>query len=85
MFQASLDDVADGRTFTMPVDDAATSKLPMILFFATDDARAEHARLLAAGVEVDPEPVEQPYGIDFGLRDPFGNHVRIAQMSAPPA
>lgn len=55
------------------------------LFFATDDARAEHDRLLAAGVEVDPEPVEQPYGIDFGLRDPFGNHVRIAQMSAPPA
>lgn len=37
MFQASLDEVADGRTFTMPVDDAATSKLPMILFFATDE------------------------------------------------
>lgn len=37
MFQASLDEVADGRTFTLPVDDAATSKLPMILFFATDE------------------------------------------------
>ncbi len=25
------------------------------------------------------EPVEQPYGIDIGLRDPFGNHIRIVQ------
>ena len=26
-------------------------------------------------------PIEQPYGIDFGLRDPFGNHIRIAQLT----
>ena len=37
MFQASLDEVADGHVFTLPVDDVATSKLPMILFFATDE------------------------------------------------
>ena len=37
MFQASLDEVEGGRTFTLPVDDVATSKLPMILFFATDE------------------------------------------------
>lgn len=25
---------------------------------------------------------EQPYGIDVGLRDPFGNHIRIVQLKA---
>jgi catechol 2,3-dioxygenase-like lactoylglutathione lyase family enzyme len=55
------------------------------LFFSTADARGAHARLKAAGVDIDDEPVEQPYGIDFGLRDPFGNHVRIAQPHSPAA
>jgi catechol 2,3-dioxygenase-like lactoylglutathione lyase family enzyme len=50
------------------------------LFFACDDAWKTHAELKAKGVEVTEEPVDRDYGIDFGLRDPFGNHVRIAQM-----
>src|SRR5918996_3018433 len=50
------------------------------LFFRTDDAHKTHAELKAKGVEITEEPVDQPYGIDFGLRDPFGNHLRIAQM-----
>jgi catechol 2,3-dioxygenase-like lactoylglutathione lyase family enzyme len=50
------------------------------LFFACDDAHETHAELRAKGVEITEEPVDQPYGIDFGLRDPFGNHIRIAQM-----
>ena len=50
------------------------------LFFQTDDAHKTHAELKAKGVEITEEPVDQPYGIDFGLRDPFGNHLRIAQM-----
>jgi catechol 2,3-dioxygenase-like lactoylglutathione lyase family enzyme len=50
------------------------------LFFRCDDAHKTHAELKEAGVEISEEPVEQPYGIDFGLRDPFGNHIRIAQM-----
>jgi uncharacterized glyoxalase superfamily protein PhnB len=37
--------------------------------------------LRAKGVEFTQEPTEQPYGIDFGLRDPFGNHIRVAQMA----
>jgi catechol 2,3-dioxygenase-like lactoylglutathione lyase family enzyme len=49
------------------------------LFFACDDAAEIHAALKAKGVEVD-ELMDQSYGIDFGLRDPFGNHVRIAQL-----
>ncbi len=50
------------------------------LFFQCDDAWKTHAELLAKGVEVTEEPVDRGYGIDFGLRDPFGNHIRIAQM-----
>jgi predicted enzyme related to lactoylglutathione lyase len=50
------------------------------LFFQTDDALKTHAELKAKGVEITEEPVDQPYGVDFGLRDPFGNHLRIAQM-----
>jgi hypothetical protein len=30
------------------------------------------------------EPTERPYGIDFGLRDPFGNRIRIGQMAPKP-
>ena len=48
------------------------------LFFRCDDAYRTHADLRAKGVEITGEPVDQPYGIDFGLRDPFGNHIRIA-------
>ncbi|HJX45166.1 MAG TPA: VOC family protein [Geodermatophilus sp.] len=54
------------------------------LFFTTDDAHQTHAALKEKGVDLPEEPVVQPYGIDFGLRDPFGNSVRIAQMSPPP-
>jgi catechol 2,3-dioxygenase-like lactoylglutathione lyase family enzyme len=49
------------------------------LFFTTDDAAKTHAELKDKGVEVD-DLMDQPYGVDFGLRDPFGNHVRIAQL-----
>jgi catechol 2,3-dioxygenase-like lactoylglutathione lyase family enzyme len=49
------------------------------LFFNTDDAYAAHAELKAKNVELAEEPTTQSYGIDFGFRDPFGNHIRIAQ------
>jgi hypothetical protein len=38
--------------------------------------------LLAKGVEFTQELVEQPSGTDGGLRDPFGNHIRIVQLKA---
>lgn len=50
------------------------------LFFACDDAYKTHAELKAKGVELTEEPEDRGYGIDFGLRDPFGNNVRIAQL-----
>ena len=48
--------------------------------FTTSDCRQEYESLKAKGVEFTQEPVEQPYGIDMGLRDPFGNHIRIVQL-----
>ena len=52
------------------------------LFLLSDDVHATYAALVEAGVEVTQEPVEQPYGTDFGIRDPFGNHVRVSQPHA---
>ena len=54
--------------------------LPGSLYVTTDDARATFELLKAKGVEFTDEPEERPYGIDFGVRDPFGNAVRIGQM-----
>ena len=48
----------------------------------TDDARAAHATLVSRGVDITDEPTEKPYGIDFGIRDPFGNRIRIGQLAA---
>ena len=49
------------------------------LFFTTDDCRKTYEELVAKGVEFTEEPTERPYGIDCGLRDPFGNHIRFSQ------
>jgi catechol 2,3-dioxygenase-like lactoylglutathione lyase family enzyme len=50
--------------------------------FATDDCQKTYENLLAQGVEFTQEPTERFYGIDIGLRDPFGNHIRITQLVA---
>jgi catechol 2,3-dioxygenase-like lactoylglutathione lyase family enzyme len=50
------------------------------LFFRCDDAYKTHAELKEKGVELTEEPEDRGYGIDFGLRDPFGNNLRIGQM-----
>ncbi|HLS26220.1 MAG TPA: VOC family protein [Beutenbergiaceae bacterium] len=50
-----------------------------VAMFNTDDCHATYAALRARGVEFTQEPVQQPYGIDCALRDPFGNHIRITQ------
>ena len=49
------------------------------LFFTTDDCRGTYDELRKKGVEFSEEPSERPYGIDCGLRDPFGNHIRFSQ------
>ena len=51
------------------------------LVFITDDARALYDTLRERGVtDFTQEPTEHFYGIDMGVRDPFGNPIRILQQ-----
>jgi catechol 2,3-dioxygenase-like lactoylglutathione lyase family enzyme len=50
--------------------------------FEVDDARAEYERLVAAGVDITDEPSDKSYGVDFGIRDPFGNKLRLGSRMA---
>ena len=36
----------------------------------------------AKGVDITDEPTEKPYGVDFGIRDPLGNKIRIGSRKA---
>ena len=48
--------------------------------FTTDDCKALYAQLKARGVtDFTQEPTEHFYGTDMGIRDPFGNAIRILQ------
>jgi uncharacterized glyoxalase superfamily protein PhnB len=49
------------------------------LGLTTSDCRKTYETLKARGVEITSEPTEHFYGTDFGLRDPFGNQLRIVQ------
>jgi catechol 2,3-dioxygenase-like lactoylglutathione lyase family enzyme len=51
------------------------------LCLSTDDAHKTYEDLRAKGVDITDEPTRRPYGVDFGIRDPFGNAIRI-QASA---
>ena len=44
---------------------------------AVDDVHKTYEELVAQGVEFTEEPTERFYGTDCGLRDPFGNPLRI--------
>ena len=48
-------------------------------FFYTDDAYKTYEDLKAKDVEIIDEPTDRFYGIDMGIRDPFGNHIRITE------
>ena len=48
--------------------------------FQTDDTRGLYETLKARGVtDFTQEPTDHFYGIDMGVRDPFGNAIRILQ------
>ena len=49
------------------------------LFIATDDCRETIEQYRERGVDIVEEPSERPYGIDAGIRDPSGNHIRVTQ------
>lgn len=53
------------------------------LVFVTDDARGLYETLQERGVtDFTQEPIDHFYGTDMGLRDPFGNAIRILQPKA---
>jgi predicted enzyme related to lactoylglutathione lyase len=70
----SMDDATAGE-----VREHVTKGVAGSVVFTTDDCRATYEQLVAKGVEITQEPMERPYGIDMGIRDPFGNHLRITQ------
>jgi catechol 2,3-dioxygenase-like lactoylglutathione lyase family enzyme len=47
--------------------------------FNTDDCQQAYDELKVKGVEFTDGPSERDYGTDFGIRDPFGNAIRILQ------
>jgi uncharacterized glyoxalase superfamily protein PhnB len=52
--------------------------------FTTTNCQAVYEDLKKKGVEITQEPVTHFYGTDIGIRDPFGNHLRIVQLAEPP-
>lgn len=51
------------------------------LVFLSDDIRGLYETLKARGVtDFIQEPTDRFYGTDMGLRDPFGNAIRILQQ-----
>ena len=51
------------------------------LVFVTDDVRGLYEDLKSRGVtDFTQEPTDHFYGTDMGLRDPFGNAIRVLQQ-----
>jgi catechol 2,3-dioxygenase-like lactoylglutathione lyase family enzyme len=70
-------------------DDATAARLRELitkgalsgLVFNTDDAQGLYETLKARGVtDFTQEPTDHFYGTDMGIRDPFGNPIRILQQ-----
>ena len=56
------------------------------LVFHTDDARALYETLQERGVtDFTQEPIDHFYGTDMGLRDPFGNAIRVLERKSAAA
>ncbi|GAA1421806.1 VOC family protein [Catellatospora coxensis] len=54
------------------------------LVLSTDDVRGLYESLKAGGfTDFTQEPTDHFYGTDMGIRDPFGNPVRILQQGDP--
>ncbi len=70
--------VMDEKT-AQQVRDLVTKGAIGFLALKTDDCFGTYERLRAKGVEFTQEAIDHGYGIDCGLRDPFGNQIRILQ------
>jgi catechol 2,3-dioxygenase-like lactoylglutathione lyase family enzyme len=71
-----LHDEATGAQLRELITKGAMSSI----VFETDDARGLYETLKARGVtDFTQEPIKHHYGTDMGVRDPFGNAIRILQ------
>lgn len=48
---------------------------------STDQPEALFDELVAKGVDITDEVSAKSYGVDFGIRDPFGNRLRIGKVN----
>jgi uncharacterized glyoxalase superfamily protein PhnB len=74
--------VLDDKTAQQVRDLVTKGAMGMVMVLKTDDCFATYERLKAKGVEFTSEAADHGYGIDCGLRDPFGNQLRILQPKA---
>jgi catechol 2,3-dioxygenase-like lactoylglutathione lyase family enzyme len=58
--------------------------LGMAAIIAVDDIHKTYKELVDKGVEFTEEPTERFYGTDCGLRDPFGNPIRMGTPKEGP-
>ncbi len=72
--------VMDDATAAQVRDLVTKGAIGGAIFLTTDDAQSTFETLTGRGVDITDEPTPRPYGIDFGIRDPFGNAIRIGQM-----
>jgi uncharacterized glyoxalase superfamily protein PhnB len=74
--------VMDEKTAAQIRDLVTKGATGVVMVLRTDDCFGVNERLLAKGVEFTQPATDHGYGIDCGLRDPFGNQIRILQPKA---
>jgi uncharacterized glyoxalase superfamily protein PhnB len=74
--------VMDEKTAAQVRDLVTKGATGVAMVLRTDDCFGLYERLRAKGVEFTQEAVDHGYGVDCGLRDPFGNQIRVLQPKA---
>lgn len=71
---------ADGPEQTAAIGNQTGGRVGF--FLHTDDFKADHTRMKAAGVHFEEAPRHEPYGSVAVFRDPFGNRWDLLQLNA---
>jgi uncharacterized glyoxalase superfamily protein PhnB len=74
--------VMDEKTAEQVRDLVSKGATGVVMVLKTDDCFGTYEQLRAKGVEFTQEAIDHGYGVDCGLRDPFGNQIRILQPKA---
>jgi catechol 2,3-dioxygenase-like lactoylglutathione lyase family enzyme len=71
----------DDKTADMVRELVSKGATGFTLGLTTDNVQKIFETLKARGVEFTQEPTTHFYGTDIGVRDPFGNNIRIVQLA----